>query len=218
MLTAKFSDVWGLKNVMLTCNAIFLIFSMACGGSQSMVQMIVFRALQGIGGSGCYSLTFVAIMKLITPEKMGFYSGIISSVFALANLLGPILGGVIVDNTTWRWIFFINGPIVATALVLLFTSMPGLKDGKSNKDRVRSFDFLGGILSVCWPVPLLFALQEGGAHYEWDGGVIIGTLTTGLALFLIFGAYEAWITYQTIGEAVFPFRFITNPSMALLML
>jgi MFS family permease len=218
MLTAKFSDVWGLKAVLLACNAIFLIFSMACGGAHSMIQLIVFRAFQGIGGSGCYSLTFVAIMKLVTPEKMGFYSGIISSVFALANLLGPVLGGVIVDNTTWRWIFFINGPIVATSLVLLLMSMPGLKDGISNRDRVRSFDVLGGILSVCWPVPLLFALQEGGAQYEWSSGVIIGTLTAGLVLFLIFGSYEAWITYRTKKDAIFPFRFITNPAMAFLLL
>ena len=69
---------------------------------------IVFRVFQGIGGSGMYSLVFVAIMKLISPEQLGFYSGVISSVFAIANLLGPILGGVITDNTTWRWIFWIK--------------------------------------------------------------------------------------------------------------
>ena len=69
---------------------------------------IVFRAFQGIGGSGMYSLVFVSLMKLIVPEKMGFYSGVISSVFALSNLLGPILGGVIVDHTTWRWIFWMK--------------------------------------------------------------------------------------------------------------
>jgi MFS family permease len=81
---------------------------MACGGAQTMTQLIVFRAFQGIGGSGLYSLTFVSIMKMIVPEKIGFYSGIVSSVFALANLLGPLLGGMIADRTTWRWIFFIK--------------------------------------------------------------------------------------------------------------
>jgi MFS family permease len=112
MITSKLSDVWGIKPVILGCAFIFLAFSMACGAAQTMNQLyapvlyllttsgtkltvtfrIVFRAFQGIGGSGLYSLTFVAIMKLITPEKLGFYSGIISSVFAIANLLGPILG------------------------------------------------------------------------------------------------------------------------------
>lgn len=111
-----------------------------------------------------------------------------------------------------------SGPVVATALVLLFFSMPGLNDGKSNRDRLRSFDIIGGVLSVCWPIPLLFALQEGGVHYEWDSGIIIGTLVAGLVLLLLFGIYEAWITYWTTKEAIFPFQFIRNPATALLLL
>jgi MFS family permease len=108
MITAKLSDIWGLKSLLLLCATIFLIFSMACGSAQTMIQLIVFRAFQGIGGSGLYSLTFVSVMKMVVPEKIGFYSGIVSSVFALANLLGPLLGGIIADRTTWRWIFFIK--------------------------------------------------------------------------------------------------------------
>lgn len=94
MITAKLSDVWGLKTLLLSCAVIFLIFSMACGAAQTMLQLIVFRALQGIGGSGLYSLTFVSIMKMLEPEKIGFYSGVISSVFAVANLLGPLVSTV----------------------------------------------------------------------------------------------------------------------------
>ncbi|KAH7132481.1 putative MFS multidrug transporter [Dendryphion nanum] len=218
MLTAKFSDVLGLKTTLVACNIFFLIFSMACGGAKTMLQLIIFRAFQGIGGSGMYSLVFVAILQLITPEKSGFYSGVISSVFAIANLLGPVLGGVIVDHTTWRWIFWINGPIVATCAAILFFSIPGLKDGKSMRDRLRGFDIVGGILSVCWPIPLLFALQEAGARYGWSSGVIIGTLVAGISLLLIFGLYETWITYRTVQEAVFPIRFLKNPIMALHLL
>lgn len=69
---------------------------------------IVFRAFQGIGGSGLYSLVFVAIVKLTEADKLAFYSGVVSSVFALANLLGPLIGGAISDHTTWRWIFWIK--------------------------------------------------------------------------------------------------------------
>lgn len=76
-------------------------------------RRIVFRAFQGIGGSGLYSLTFVSIMKLVEPEDVGFYSGVISSVFAVSNLLGPLLGGIISDRTTWRWIFFIKYAVLA---------------------------------------------------------------------------------------------------------
>ena len=108
MITAKLSDVWGLKTVLLASGAIFLVFSMACGAAQTMTQLIVFRAFQGIGGSGLYSLTFVSILKLIVPERIGFYSGVIGSVFTMSNLLGPLLGGIIADRTIWRWIFFMK--------------------------------------------------------------------------------------------------------------
>lgn len=96
--------------------------------------------------------------------------------------------------------------------------MPGLKDGKSNRERARGFDVLGGILSVCWPIPILFALQEGGVHYGWNSGTIIGTLVAGVVLLLLFGIHQAWITYRTRKEAIFPFRFLTNPTMALMLL
>ncbi|KAF2684683.1 MFS general substrate transporter [Lentithecium fluviatile CBS 122367] len=218
MISAKLSDVLGLKTTLLACNVIFLVFSLACGGAKSMTQLIVFRAFQGIGGSGLYSLTFVAIMKLITPEKIGFYSGVISSVFAFANLLGPILGGLIADRTSWRVIFWINAPVVGISFALLFFAMPALKDGKSIRDRLRGFDGFGAILSVCWPVPLLFALQEAGVQFEWKSGVIIGTLITGLALLLLFGLYEAIISNKAKIDAMFPAKFATNPALALQLL
>ncbi|KAF9692531.1 hypothetical protein EKO04_009665 [Ascochyta lentis] len=218
MITAKLSDVWGLKTVLLACGAIFLIFSMACGAAQNMTQLIVFRAFQGIGGSGLYSLTFVSIIKLVEPDKIGVYTGVISSVFTMSNLLGPLLGGIIADRTTWRWIFFMNGPICAVAMVLIFFSMPSLKDGKSNAERIRGLDGVGGILSVCWPIPLIFALQEAGVSHPWSSGVIIGTLVAGIVLFFLFGFYETWVTYRTKTDPIFPIRFLRNPSTALILL
>lgn len=157
-------------------------------------------------------------MKLIVPEKIAFYTGIISSVFAVSNLLGPLLGGIISDRTTWRWIFFMNGPIVAVAMVLLFVAMPALKDGKSNRERIRGFDGVGGLLSVCWPVPLIFALQEAGGAYKWSSGVIIGTLTVAIVLFIAFGLYETWVTYKTPRDPIFPIHFLRDPCMAFILL
>ncbi|CAN9403798.1 unnamed protein product [Alternaria alternata] len=188
MITAKLSDIWGLRTLLLLCASVFLIFSMACGGAQTMTQLIVFRAFQGIGGSGLYSLTFVSIMKMIVPEKIGFYSGIVSSVFALANLLGPLLGGIIADRTTWRWIFFINGPVIGVAMVMLFYSMPAFDDGRTNLQRIRQLDIYGGIMSVCWPIPLIFALQEAGVSHTWGSGIIIGPsqFLLGFAFYVVF--------------------------------
>jgi fucose permease len=96
--------------------------------------------------------------------------------------------------------------------------MPSLKDGKSNAERIRGLDGIGGILSVCWPIPLIFALQEAGVSHPWSSGVIVGTLVTGIVLFLLFGFYEAWVTYRTTTEPIFPIHFLRNPSMALILL
>jgi len=96
--------------------------------------------------------------------------------------------------------------------------MPKLVDGKTNMDRLRRFDPIGGILSVCWSVPLLFALQEGGSRHPWDSSVIVGTLVAGIVALFVFGLYEAWITYRTSKEAIFPIRLLKNKSLVLVFL
>jgi hypothetical protein len=107
---------------------------------------------------------------------------------------------------------------VSIAIGLLFVSLPPLKDGKTNTERIRSLDSHGGILSVCWPIPLIFALQEAGVSHEWNSGVIIGTLTAGIVLLIVFGLYETWVTYKTPKDPIFPIHFLRNPSMALILL
>lgn len=107
---------------------------------------------------------------------------------------------------------------MAVAMILLFFSMPTLNDGKTNSDRIRSLDGLGGLLSICWPIPIIYALQEAGGHFAWGSGVIIGTLVTGVVLLICFVLYETWVTYRTKREPIFPMSFIRNPSMALTLL
>ncbi|KAL4778785.1 major facilitator superfamily-domain-containing protein [Aspergillus varians] len=220
LLLAKLSDLVGLKPLLLISNVIFLVFSIACGVSRSIDQLIVFRAFQGIGASGLYCLVFVAILRLISIEKAGLYSGLISSVFALSNLLGPILGGVIVDNTTWRWIFYINIPLASIAILILGCAMPASNDIKVNRQTFRKLDFIGSFLSVCWLIPILFALQEGGSQYSWQSGQVIGTLVGGIAALIAFIAYETWLQNQKDGarEPIFPIKFVRDPMQGLLLL
>ncbi|KAJ5405759.1 MFS general substrate transporter [Penicillium sp. CMV-2018d] len=219
LLLAKLSDIVGLKLLLLVSNAVFLVFSIASGVSRTIDQLIVFRALQGIGASGLYCLVFVAILRLISLGKAALYSGIISSVFALSNLLGPVLGGVIVDNTTWRWIFYINIPLASIAGLILGLAIPSSKDIKFNRQMFKKFDFVGSFLSICWLVPILFALQEGGSHYSWSSSEIIGTLVGGIVALIIFVAYETWLQHQNSAtEPVFPIKFIRDPMQGLLLL
>lgn len=103
-------------------------------------------------------------------------------------------------------------------MIILFFTMPTLKDGKTNPERLRSLDGIGGLLSVCWPIPLIFALQEAGVSHSWSSGVIIGTLVTGVVVLIVFVCYETWVTYRTTKEPIFPLHFLRNPVMRLILL
>ncbi|RYP42582.1 hypothetical protein DL767_000106 [Monosporascus sp. MG133] len=108
VICAKFSDIFGRQLVFLLSIAIFIIFSAACSASQTIIQLIIFRALQGMGGGECFSLCTILIMELVPPEKRTKYVSNLSVVNALALLLGSVVGGAIAANTTWRWIFIIK--------------------------------------------------------------------------------------------------------------
>ncbi|KZF20982.1 putative MFS multidrug transporter [Xylona heveae TC161] len=215
LVYSKLTDIFGQKSLLLLAQFIFLVFSMACGGAQTMTQLIVFRALQGIGGSGIYSTVFVIITKIATVEKIGLYTGILSSVFALASLLGPILGGVIVDNTTWRWVFFINGPGVVLSLLFVVPAIPSLGEKLFEKEKLRRVDALGGLLSLAWSTMLVFALEEAGGSYAWGSSTIIGTLVgSGVAL-IAFVLYETWVQRRSRQEPMLPIRLLKSPTLSL---
>jgi len=112
----------------------------------------------------------------------------------------------------------ISGPVIGVAMAILFFSMPAFDDGRTNLQRIRHLDIYGGILSVCWPIPLIYALQEAGVSHTWGSGVIIGPLVAGIALLVLFGLYEYWISSRTQKAPVFPVHFLRNAPMALTLL
>ncbi|KGO37543.1 Major facilitator superfamily domain, general substrate transporter [Penicillium expansum] len=215
ILFSKLTDIFGQKSLLIMAQCIFLVFSMACGAAQTMTQLIIFRALQGIGGSGIYSIVFVIIGKIGTVEKMPLYMGAMTSVFAIASLLGPILGGAIVDHTTWRWVFFLNGPGVAISLLILVPAIPNLGEKMIEKEKLRRIDVIGGLLSLAWPILLIFALEEGGQAYPWKSSVIIGTLVgSGVGIF-VFGIYEQHVQKQAKQEPMLPIGLLKIPALCL---
>src|SRR5436189_146401 len=114
-LYGKFGDLYGRKIVLQVAIAVFLVGSALCGLAQNMVQLIAFRALEGIGG-GLMVITIAVIGDLIPPRERGRYQGFFGGVWSLATLIGPLLGGFFVDQLTWRWIFYINLPLGLGAL------------------------------------------------------------------------------------------------------
>src|SRR6516165_1531871 len=128
-LYGKFGDLYGRKVVLQVAIAVFLVGSALCGIAQNMLQLIVFRALEGVGGGGLIVITIAVIGDLIPPRERGRYQGFFGAVFGVATIVGPLVGGFFVDHLSWRWIFYINLPTgilaLAVSAVILFTGLGG---------------------------------------------------------------------------------------------
>src|ERR1700752_1576262 len=143
-LYGKLSDLYGRRRLFVVSISIFLLGSALCGTAQSMGELIAFRALQGVGAGGLIPLSQAAIADLFSPRERGKYQGYIGAMWATAAVAGPLLGGTLTDAASWRWIFYINIPLGALALIVVMRTMPG----QSTRSQ-HSVDYLGGpVLTV----------------------------------------------------------------------
>ena len=127
ILFGKLSDIYGRKHVLILGIIIFVVTSVMCGFATNMFELILFRGFQGIGGGILLSLPFIVVGEIFSPRERAKYMGILASVFGLADVLGPILGGVITDTLGWRWVFFVNVPVGIAAVTLILHSLPNFK-------------------------------------------------------------------------------------------
>lgn len=196
-IIARFSDIFGRKTVSVASFVFFLAFSMACALSRSMVQLIVFRALQGVGGSGLYSMTMIVALRMVEPKRMGMVGAGVGMVMVVSGVLGPVLSGAIAGNgrgETWRWIFWLNLPLGGLALAGLVVSWPRAKGGEKKAfegKAVRSVDGLGCVLLLAASILLIFALEEGGSYVlAWGSATIIACLVISVLAFVAFVAWQ----------------------------
>ena len=162
----KMSDIYGRKPFLLNGIVLFLIGSVLCGASGSMWQLIGFRLLQGFGAAFIMANAFTVMGDYFAPSERPRWAGIIAGTFAFASIAGPLLGGVLTDYLSWRWVFYVNVPIGAVALAAIMFVMPNHKGVA--RDPV---DWTGGVLLILAATPLLLALSIGGAEI---GGTEIG--------------------------------------------
>src|SRR5207253_11245392 len=120
----RLGDVHGRRPLMLIAVTIFLVGSALCGAAQNMTELVVFRGIQGLGAGGLFPLSLAVIGGIVPPRDRGRWQGLTGSVFVSSSIIGPAIGGLIVDNTTWRWIFFVNLPIGVIALAVISVTMP----------------------------------------------------------------------------------------------
>src|SRR3989440_7613769 len=123
-LYGKLGDVHGRKPLFIVAIVIFLVGSALCGVAQDMTELVVFRAIQGVGAGGLFPLTLAMVGMIVPPRDRGRYQGLIGAVFAAASIIGPLVGGVIVDNFSWRWIFYVNLPVGGLALAVVPGAVP----------------------------------------------------------------------------------------------
>lgn len=159
----KLCDLFGRRTVFVFGAALFVVGSMLSGAAQSMTQLVWFRALQGIGAGASVPATFTIVGDLYPGEQRAKMQGVFASVWSVAGLLGPLLGGLFVDHISWRWIFYINLPvgIVAITLALLFFH-------ERFERRAKQIDYRGALTFTLGISALLYALLDGGQQFAWD--------------------------------------------------
>ena len=174
----KLSDMYGRRPIYMIAVAMFLLGSMLCGTAQSMTQLIAFRALQGLGAGGLLPLAFTLIGDLFTMEQRAKMQGLFSGVWGVSGLLGPLAGGWLVDNVSWRAVFYVNVPFaLLTAAIIWF----GLQEAPVQSVRRRAIDYLGVILLMSGIMSLLLALLEG-PDQGWSAPLVLALFSASLLL------------------------------------
>ena len=180
-VVGRLSDLFGRKRLILLSVGLFATGSLLCGVAGSMAALVVFRALQGVGAGGIATTNLAIIGDLFSPRERGKWQVVNSLAFATASAIGPLVGGVVSDSVTWRWIFFLNLPLAAVSMLAMAYALPKLPSRAR-----RAVDWLGGGLTIVGVLALMLALTWGGRQYPWLSSQIIGLVALAAASGLAF--------------------------------
>ncbi|KAI9328116.1 major facilitator superfamily domain-containing protein, partial [Zopfochytrium polystomum] len=179
----QLADIFGRKPTFLFAIVIFEVGSALCGAANSMPMLIIARGIAGIGGGGIFSLVLIIIADIVKPKDRAQWSGLIGASFGIASVAGPLLGGVFVDHVSWRWVFYINLPVGAIAIVavLFFLNVSSAKV-ENRMAAFASLDWLGMFLLLGAVICILVPLQGGGTQYAWNSAVVIALFAVGAVI------------------------------------
>ena len=200
-LWGRFSDLYGRRPIYLVGLATFLAGSALSGASHNMVQLILFRMVQGLGAGALMTLGYTIIGELYGLERRARMQGYISSVWGLASLMGPWAGGVLTDHVSWRWVFYINLPFGAVAMALIAAALTGA----AKPARRPVVDGVGVGLFAAGVSALLLGIVEAGRVGSWSRPDVVGLLVLGVLVLVAFVVVE-----QRAGEPIVPLRLFKN--------
>src|SRR5437016_14200910 len=191
----KLSDIYGRRTFFILGMVIFLVGSALAGTSQNMTQLIIYRGIQGLGAGAMMPIAMAIIGDLFPPAERGKWQGLIVAVVGHASIVGPTLGGWITDNWGWRWVFYVNMPVGAIAILTAGFVLP-----KAFRYVKHKIDYLGAITLIAGAVPLLLAFSWAGTQYPWGSWQIIGLFIFSAVMLATF----IWLETRTAEPIITP--------------
>lgn len=201
----KLSDMYGRRPFYIFGLLMFMIGSALCGQAQSMLTLVLARAVQGIGAGAMMSMPRATVGDIFNPKERGRWMGVMGAVFGLSSILGPVIGGWITEAISWRWVFYINLPFGALALIGVLFALPKVRTREQKK-----VDWFGSILLTIGLVPILLAFTWAGTTYPWSDPIIIALFAASLFFITWFILHERKAVEPIITPTLFKNRIFST--------
>ncbi|KAH6669717.1 major facilitator superfamily domain-containing protein [Plectosphaerella plurivora] len=186
----KISDIWGRKPILLSALGVFWVGSLLCGAAVNMAMLIAGRAVQGVGAGGVIVLVNICISDLFSLRQRGVYFGIVGIVWAIASAVGPVVGGILTSQVTWRWCFYINLPICGVGIIVLFFVLKLHNPRTPMAQGLRAIDWPGSVIIIGGTIMFLFGLEFGGVTHPWNSPTVICLIVFGILTICLFIVVE----------------------------
>ncbi|KAI8958861.1 MFS general substrate transporter [Daldinia sp. FL1419] len=212
-LCGQLSNLFGRRHMALSIVATYIVGSGICGGATNSAMLIAGRAIQGMGSGGINMIIDVIVSDLVPLRQRGNFIAIIIAIYGIGTTLGPFLGGVIVEGTSWRWVFYVNLPIGGLAFILLFLFLRVKWDRSTTAyEKIRQIDYVGNAILIASTVSILIALTWADVVYPWKSWHILVPLMVGFGGLVLFVIYEG---LPFVSQPVIPLRLFSNRTAAI---